>query len=330
MPFDNSNNNKIANKSNQMFEHYQLPTYKDISIIVRDRDPGSIISYSLTTPEYEQKLTALKSEMATKLSVNESSQTNESIVNNATMATITTTAASTTNKNEQTEMNNNSSKTPIKIASLNQEEELNQHIDIQFNDVNGKFYCCIYFAELFRKFRSLILVDGDDSARYTVRDNVFHTPCKYSEELYIYSLANCMPWNAVGGKSGSTFLKTRDERFILKEVTKGELKHFLTFVCDYINYCECSLLEKCPSAFVKVVGVYQISYKNTVNNKGSIRYILVMENLFYECNVSYIYDLKGSMRNRKIDIASTYLNNNNNKNDDFNDMTKMMDADSSL
>nr|XP_027197388.1 1-phosphatidylinositol 3-phosphate 5-kinase-like [Dermatophagoides pteronyssinus] len=334
MPFDNNNNinNKIANKSNQMFEHYQLPTYKDISIIVRDRDPGSIISYSLTTPEYEQKLSALKSEIAAKLSTNESIQTQENkineSVNSATilMATATiTTTASTTNKNEQTELTSNN-KTPTKIASIDQ-EELNQHIDIQFNDVNAKFYCCIYFAELFRKFRSLILVDGDDSARYTVRDNVVHTPCSFSEELYIYSLANCMPWNAVGGKSGSTFLKTRDERFILKEVTKGELKHFLTFVRDYIDYCESSLLKKCPSAFVKVVGVYQISYKNTLNNKGYIHYILVMENLFYECNVSYIYDLKGSMRNRKIDISSTYSNN---KNDDLNDMTKIIDADSSL
>ena len=65
-----------------MFEHYQLPTYKDVSIIVRDRDLGSIISYSLTTPEYEQKLSAIKSEMEAKSNViNESvkvtAETNE-------------------------------------------------------------------------------------------------------------------------------------------------------------------------------------------------------------------------------------------------------------
>ncbi|XP_075584581.1 1-phosphatidylinositol 3-phosphate 5-kinase fab1 [Dermatophagoides farinae] len=359
MPFDNNNsssNNKNVNKSNQMFEHYQLPTYKDVSIIVRDRDLGSIISYSLTTPEYEQKLSAIKSEMEAKSNVinesikvtaetNEKNKMNDSqMTNNASMAMAT---ATTNNKNEQTELNStscsNNNKTVAKNASLDQQhkqnqpqEKINQHIDIQFNDVNAKFYCCIYFAELFRKFRSLIMIDGGNSARYTIRDNNHqqhnHSSCSFSEDLYIYSLANCLPWNAIGGKSGSTFLKTRDERFILKEVLKGEVKHFLTFVSDYIDYCERTLLEKLPSTLVKVVGVYQISYKNTLNNKGSIHYILVMENLFYECNhVSYIYDLKGSMRNRKIDVASTYQSNNSNKNQDEDMNTnKMIDTDSSL
>ena len=110
MPFDNNNsssNNKNVNKSNQMFEHYQLPTYKDVSIIVRDRDLGSIISYSLTTPEYEQKLSAIKSEMEAKSNVinesikvtaetNEKNKMNDSqMTNNASMAMAT---ATTNNK----------------------------------------------------------------------------------------------------------------------------------------------------------------------------------------------------------------------------------------
>lgn len=166
---------------------------------------------------------------------------------------------------------------------------------------------------MFRKFRSLVLIDGHDSVRQVMRNNV-HSACTYFEDLYIYSLSNCAPWNAVGGKSGSTFLKTHDQRFILKEVSKRNLKHFLTFVCDYINYCERALSKKQPTAFVKVVGIYQISYKNTLNNRGSSHYIFVMENLFYECNVSCIYDLKGSMRNRKIDI------NMINKNDELSEL----------
>ncbi len=43
-----------------MFEHFQLPTFKDISIIVRDKDLGSIIAYAMTTPEYERKLADLR------------------------------------------------------------------------------------------------------------------------------------------------------------------------------------------------------------------------------------------------------------------------------
>lgn len=158
------------------------------------------------------------------------------------------------------------------------------------------------------------MIDGQNSARQIIRNNV-HSSCTYFEDLYIYSLSNCTPWNAIGGKSGSTFLKTHDQRFILKEVSKRNLRHFLTFVCDYINYCERALSEKHPTAFVKVVGIYQISYKNTLNNRASSHYIFVMENLFYECNVSCIYDLKGSMRNRKIDI------NLINKNDELTELS---------
>lgn len=187
-----------------------------------------------------------------------------------------------------------------KVSSIDSE---NQHINIQFSDTNGKFYCCIYFAEQFQQFRSLMIKDGGKSNRNSVRQVYSYSKMNtYSEDLYIYSLASCIPWNALGGKSGSTFSKTQNQRFILKEVSKGELKHFLSFVTDYIDYCKKPYNDKSPSSLVKVVGVYKISYKDTNTNKGSIHYILVMENLFYECNISFIYDLKGSMRNRKVDI----------------------------
>lgn len=120
---------------------------------------------------------------------------------------------------------------------------------------------------------------------------------KTAEEIYISSLSECIPWNAAGGKSGSTFSKTKDQRFILKEISKTELKHFVTFARDYVKYCEDSLAHKRPSTFVRIVGCYELAVSNSIHN------ILVMENLFYECNIAYIYDLKGSMRNRKVDIS---------------------------
>lgn len=185
--------------------------------------------------------------------------------------------------------------------------DLSQHIDVQYNDTFAKFYCCIYFAEHFRRLRSSVLTAGDASNRETVRrllpsGEESSSLTSVAEELYIHSIANCIPWNAIGGKSGSTFSKTQNQRFILKEVSKGELNHFITFAADYVAYVERALLEKRPSAFVKIVGVYQISYKNSCTNKASVHHILVMENLFYECNIAFIYDLKGSMRNRKVEI----------------------------
>lgn len=54
-PFESSSARQYT-----MFEHYQLPSYRDISIIIRDKDLGSIIAYALTTPEYERKLADLR------------------------------------------------------------------------------------------------------------------------------------------------------------------------------------------------------------------------------------------------------------------------------
>jgi len=75
----------------------------------------------------------------------------------------------------------------------------------------------------------------------------------------------------------------------------------VTFARDYVKYCEDSFNHKRPSTFVKIVGCYELAVSNSIHN------ILVMENLFYECNITYIYDLKGSMRNRKVDVASHAL-----------------------
>jgi 1-phosphatidylinositol-3-phosphate 5-kinase len=41
------------------------------------------------------------------------------------------------------------------------------------------------------------------------------------EELFIESLARCVKWDAVGGKSGSAFLKTRGERDVCMTVNSS-------------------------------------------------------------------------------------------------------------
>lgn len=165
-----------------------------------------------------------------------------------------------------------------------------------------------------------MLTDGGGSNREAIRNSMstdtssknpsssgIGSNSTLAEELYIFSLASSSPWNALGGKSGSTFSKTANGRFILKEVSKGELKHFLSFLPEYLAYCELAMVGRHPSALVKVVGVYQMTYKNTVTNKTGVHYILVMENLFYECNVTCVYDLKGSVRNRKVEMPAPKL-----------------------
>lgn len=49
----------------------------------------------------------------------------------------------------------------------------------------------------------------------------------FFSDSYIRSLCMTTKWDAKGGKSGATFSKTADERFVVKFITKTELQMFL-------------------------------------------------------------------------------------------------------
>lgn len=160
----------------------------------------------------------------------------------------------------------------------------NLHIEVQFSEPNARFYCRVYFAEQFRKLRCLVFPENEDQ--------------------YIRSLSRCVPWIARGGKSGSSFCKTHDDRFILKQMSRLEIQSFLEFAPHYFQYVNRACNEQRPTVLAKIVGVYRIGYKNTSTNAQSKLDLLVMENLFYGRNIIQKFDLKGSVRNRMVDINS--------------------------
>ncbi|UYV73169.1 PIKFYVE [Cordylochernes scorpioides] len=155
-----------------------------------------------------------------------------------------------------------------------------QHIEVQASDPTLRIYCKIYFAEHFRRLRALVLPQG--------------------EERFIRSLASCIPWAARGGKSGLKFRKTKDDRFVLKEMSKLEIQSFLEFGPHYLNYIYKACTQQMPTVLGKIMGVYRIGYKNSVNNTSHRADVLVMENLFYGRCISQKFDLKGSVRNRLV------------------------------
>ena len=256
----NANNLTITNPF-PLSEHYVLPTHRDdIAFIVKDDDPGSIISYALTSSEYERQMNEVLRHSSSPF-----------IKRKQTVSTETETTI-------ESSINSKVSSNPM-----------SQHFDLQYNDSTTKFYCCVYFAEQFRRFRAHIF------------------GCPDGEELYIRSLTNCIPWKARGGKSGSTFCKTLNDRFILKEMSKPELISFLNIANCYFDYCTRAIDESRPSLLARIVGIYRTSYKNTATNNASKLYLLVMENLFYKCNITQKFDLKGSMRNRLVNTSSPNL-----------------------
>lgn len=139
-----------------------------------------------------------------------------------------------------------------------------------------------YCHDQFESLRSLILKNSDGQKQF--------------REL----LWSCIPWSAPGGKSGSTFLKTINDQFILKEMSKLELQSFLSIADDYFNYVEESFKQDKPSLLSTIFGIYRIVYTNSNTNSSSEYYFMVMKNLFYNRNISQRFDLKGSMRNRLV------------------------------
>jgi hypothetical protein len=85
---------------------------------------------------------------------------------------------------------------------------------------------------------------------------------------FIQSLCHCTKWTATGGKSGSTFCKTADTRFILKFITRTELKMFLELAHRYFAYLAKNIFHGLPSFLIKILGVYQISWKKHSYKRG--------------------------------------------------------------
>ncbi|CAN0331341.1 unnamed protein product, partial [Scytosiphon promiscuus] len=119
---------------------------------------------------------------------------------------------------------------------------------------------------------------------------------------YIRSLCMTSKWDAKGGKSGATFSKTGDERFVVKFALHSTLYSHLFCFAFYFEYMSKAFFHKLPTVLCKIVGVYQIGYHNKITGKRQMDQasVVVMQNIFYQRNISLVFDLKGSTRSRYV------------------------------
>lgn len=87
-------------------------------------------------------------------------------------------------------------------------------------------------------------------------------------------------------------------------MSRLEILPFLEFAPQYFAYIHTRQTNRRPTLLCKIVGVYKVRYRNTVKGTSFNSNLLVMENLFYDKNISHIFDLKGSVRNRLVDPNS--------------------------
>ena len=152
------------------------------------------------------------------------------------------------------------------------------HLKYQFSESTAKMLCKVFYAEQFDAVRR---------------------KCGVSER-FVESLSRCLKWDSKGGKTKSVFLKTLDDRFVLKSLSQIETQAFLRFAPAYFRIMSESLFHELPSVIAKMLGFYQVIIKNPVTGVEFNWFLLVMENLFYDRSPTRIFDLKGSMRNRRI------------------------------
>ncbi|WVQ85092.1 hypothetical protein IAT38_007256 [Cryptococcus sp. DSM 104549] len=152
------------------------------------------------------------------------------------------------------------------------------HLKYDFESGASTIFCRIFFAEQFAALRKV---------------------CQ-CEDSFVESLARCVQFDASGGKSGSAFLKTKDDRFIAKEITRFEMDALTKFAPAYFEYTRKAFQGQRPTVLAKIYGFFKIGYHNAITGKYMKMNVLIMENLFYERRFTKIYDLKGSTRNRLI------------------------------
>ncbi|KAJ6196762.1 phosphatidylinositol-4-phosphate 5-kinase [Bipolaris maydis] len=155
--------------------------------------------------------------------------------------------------------------------------EENHNIRYSFTNRGVKAHCKIFYAQSFDALRR---------------------KCGVAER-FVESLSRCSKWDSKGGKSKSIFLKTLDDRFVLKSLSPIEVQAFFKFGPNYFAFTHQNLFKSLPSVIAKMFGLFQVQIK-TPTGRDFDWYMLVMENLFYDREPNRRYDLKGSMRNRKI------------------------------
>ncbi|QLL33919.1 hypothetical protein HG536_0F02440 [Torulaspora globosa] len=290
-----------ADRSASLWKPLNYPTlptehiFVDNDVIIREDEPSSLIAFCLNTSDYKQKMANLEnmqqptSAAPTEFSTDTSANGSESI---GIEKELNISRDSFSNSHAPSEvpvsMEPQTSKIPAQPTVSESGGKLESimtkstavHLRYQFEDALTVMSCKIFFAEHFDAFRRI---------------------CGCHEK-FIQSLSRCVKWDSSGGKSGSGFLKTLDDRFVIKELSHSELDAFIKFTPSYFEYMAQAMFHDLPTALAKIFGFYQIQVKSSISGSKSYKMdVIIMENLFYERKISRIFDLKGSMRNRHVE-----------------------------
>ncbi|KAJ2617282.1 Mitochondrial distribution and morphology protein 12 [Coemansia sp. RSA 1365] len=254
-------------------------------IIVRESEPSSIIAFTLLDGEFKKMLHSLFEDARNGADVGRYGYAHNA--DDTSQQSVEIFGGEIENRSP---MNEFSKVTPsrdenevIKRVML---QSQGHHLRFRFTAGQTKFMCKVFYAAQFEALRR----------------------CNGCEDSYIESLSRCMPYIAKGGKSGSAFLRTRDERFIIKQIPKAETEAFLNFAPFYFEhmYWNWKYKDTRPTVLAKIFGFCRVTCQNAANGGKPVKMsVVIMENLFYGRKCSPVFDLKGSERNRMVEETSS-------------------------
>lgn len=225
--------------------------HDDIAVTVYDNEPTSIISYALSSKEYEDWV-------AGKLSGGEVGS-NVRLLNkvNSLASELSTWQSFGSMDSEYMNYGSYSSDDGSSTA----DQDTSPHLRISFEDESSssggkvRFSVTCYFAKQFDSLRR---------------------KCCPSELDFVRSLTRCKRWSAQGGKSNVYFAKSFDDRFIIKQVTKTELESFEEFAPQYFKYLKDALTSGSPTCLAKVLGIFQVRPRILFAKRGKTNLLLIM------------------------------------------------------
>ncbi|KAK0391857.1 hypothetical protein NLU13_1356 [Sarocladium strictum] len=234
--------------------------FVDSDIIVREDEPSSVIALALSGDDYMGKLARIRQDATNVM------QRDVELSGDSGPKSLPSSEAGHCTRDESGEIE----KSLLRVTGT--------HLKYQFKEGQAIMTCKIFYAEQFDALRRKCGVD----------------------DRIIESLSRCLKWDSRGGKTKSVFLKTLDDRFVLKSLSPIETSAFLRFAPGYFSIMAEALFHELPSVIAKMLGFYQVIIKNPATGTDVKLDLLMTENLFYDRSPTRIFDLKGSMRNRKI------------------------------
>jgi 1-phosphatidylinositol-3-phosphate 5-kinase len=219
-----------------------VPGVHGLVVPVGDEQLSSIIAYSLASVEYAKQFKYFSRNETTTTAEVDSVLASDRSVKDSTLGVETQRRgqpdqqASGVQSQQQAGRLLEGDSKDIERRMLGRSKAHIAHTYRDFDEkgqVTCKFKCTTYWATQFHAVRQVFLSRSSGKGEGTASDG--SEPSEI-EQSFVESLSSTAQWDASGGKSGASFSKSCDGRFVIKCISRTELQMFLDCAPAYFEY----------------------------------------------------------------------------------------------